>query len=207
MEAFGQSLILACVAGFLVWWVIRRDLARHAGSSASLDEIDRLRKVVEELSTALEGRADVAERRLSKAIAEAQAVQALLDRTLSGVGSQIVRGENVPARPKPGQDLLESDVAPIGSGGQSTLEEPIADEVTAVGVVPQQQSSADEESESAQDVEPGAVPAEPPEDSRYAAIYALVASGVTDSIEIARRTGLGRGEVELHMGLHARNVL
>lgn len=44
-------------------------------------------------------------------------------------------------------------------------------------------------------------------DDRYAAIYALIASGVTDSVEIARRTGLGRGEVELHMGLHARNVL
>ena len=44
-------------------------------------------------------------------------------------------------------------------------------------------------------------------DDRYAAIYALIAAGITDSVEIARRTGLGRGEVELHMGLHARNVL
>jgi len=45
------------------------------------------------------------------------------------------------------------------------------------------------------------------QDDRYAAIYALIAAGITDSVEIARRTGLGRGEVELHMGLHARNVL
>ena len=54
-----------------------------------------------------------------------------------------------------------------------------------------------------------AAPSPPPNtpDDRYAAIYALIAAGVTDSVEIARRTGLGRGEVELHMGLHARNVL
>jgi hypothetical protein len=44
-------------------------------------------------------------------------------------------------------------------------------------------------------------------DDRYAPIYALIAAGITDSVEIARRTGLGRGEVELHMGLHARKVL
>jgi hypothetical protein len=55
---------------------------------------------------------------------------------------------------------------------------------------------------------PAAAPSAPAtQDDRYAAIYALIAAGITDSVEIARRTGLGRGEVELHMGLHARNVL
>ena len=48
---------------------------------------------------------------------------------------------------------------------------------------------------------------EPAEDDRYAAIYAMLASGVTNSTEIARRTGMGRGEVELILGLRARNVL
>ncbi|MCW3059802.1 MAG: hypothetical protein JWQ02_1623 [Capsulimonas sp.] len=60
--------------------------------------------------------------------------------------------------------------------------------------------------EAPEPVAPEAPPA-PLENDRYAAIYAMLASGVTDSTEIARRTGMGRGEVELILGLRARNVL
>ncbi|MDQ2688184.1 MAG: hypothetical protein M3Y28_09990 [Armatimonadota bacterium] len=43
-------------------------------------------------------------------------------------------------------------------------------------------------------------------DERYAPAYALADSGVTDAGEIARRTGLGQGEVELILGLRARSA-
>ncbi len=51
------------------------------------------------------------------------------------------------------------------------------------------------------------VPAEPPPDPRYEPVYALLASGVADPVEIARRTGLGRGEVDLILSLRGRRAL
>ncbi len=44
------------------------------------------------------------------------------------------------------------------------------------------------------------------EDEKYAPVYALAASGMTDTTEIARRTGLGRGEVQLLLDLRARHA-
>ena len=44
------------------------------------------------------------------------------------------------------------------------------------------------------------------EDARYAPVHALIAEGVTDAGEIARRTGLGQGEVLLLLGLRERQL-
>ena len=52
-----------------------------------------------------------------------------------------------------------------------------------------------------------AVAPEPPPETRYAPVYALLASGLFDPVEIARRTGLGRGEVDLILSLRDRQVL
>ncbi len=49
-------------------------------------------------------------------------------------------------------------------------------------------------------------PAEP-ESAAHAPLYALLDAGVTDPAEIARRTGLGRGEVDLILSLRARRAL
>ena len=38
-------------------------------------------------------------------------------------------------------------------------------------------------------------------------MYALLASGVADPVEIARQTGLGRGEVDLILSLRGRRAL
>lgn len=43
-------------------------------------------------------------------------------------------------------------------------------------------------------------------EERYAPAYALADSGVSDAGEIARRTGLGQGEVELILGLRDRSA-
>ncbi|MBV9851588.1 MAG: hypothetical protein JO250_18115 [Armatimonadetes bacterium] len=43
-------------------------------------------------------------------------------------------------------------------------------------------------------------------DDRYGPALALAAIGVTDPAEIARRTGLGRGEVELLLNVRARRA-
>ena len=50
------------------------------------------------------------------------------------------------------------------------------------------------------------VPADPLPDPRHEPVYALLASGVTDPVEIARRTGLGRGEVDLILSLRDRRA-
>lgn len=55
---------------------------------------------------------------------------------------------------------------------------------------------------------PAGAEAEPPaRDDRYARVHELEAAGVRDPVEIARRTGLGRGEVELILGLRGRRTL
>jgi hypothetical protein len=43
--------------------------------------------------------------------------------------------------------------------------------------------------------------------AQYAPVYALLDEGVSEASEIARRTGLSRGEVDLILGLRARQVL
>ena len=43
-------------------------------------------------------------------------------------------------------------------------------------------------------------------DPRHQPVFALLAEGVTDPAEIARQTGLGRGEVDLILSLHARRA-
>ena len=48
--------------------------------------------------------------------------------------------------------------------------------------------------------------AEPAPDPRYAPVYALLDAGIFDPVEIARRTGLGRGEVELLLSLRGRHA-
>ena len=46
-----------------------------------------------------------------------------------------------------------------------------------------------------------------PPNAQYAPVYALLDEGVSEASEIARRTGLSRGEVDLILGLRARQVL
>jgi len=45
-----------------------------------------------------------------------------------------------------------------------------------------------------------------PPNAQYAPVYALLDAGVTEAAEISRRTGLSRGEVDLILGLRARQV-
>lgn len=58
---------------------------------------------------------------------------------------------------------------------------------------------------------PAPAPPEPaaanPGSAAHAHLYALLDEGVTDPAEIARRTGLGRGEVDLILSLRARRAL
>ncbi len=46
----------------------------------------------------------------------------------------------------------------------------------------------------------------PKADQRHGALDALLAAGVTDPTEIARQTGLGRGEVDLILSLRRRQL-
>lgn len=48
---------------------------------------------------------------------------------------------------------------------------------------------------------------EPSANSQYASVYALIDAGITDAQEVACRTGLSRGEVDLILGLRARQIL
>ena len=45
------------------------------------------------------------------------------------------------------------------------------------------------------------------EDPRHITLHLLWEQGVTDPVELARRTGLGRGEVDLLLSLRGRRAL
>jgi hypothetical protein len=47
----------------------------------------------------------------------------------------------------------------------------------------------------------------PDEDPRHSTLHLLWEQGVTDPVELARRTGLGRGEVDLLLSLRGRRAL
>jgi hypothetical protein len=47
---------------------------------------------------------------------------------------------------------------------------------------------------------------EPAPDPRFAPVYAMLDAGVFDPVEIARQTGLGRGEVDLILSLRDRRA-
>ena len=53
--------------------------------------------------------------------------------------------------------------------------------------------------------EPAPEPAGQP-DPRYAPVYALLNAGISDPVEIARQTGLGRGEIDLILSLRGRRA-
>ena len=110
MGSFVEALFSACIAGALVWFVVRRGNT-GSGNASTTAEIDRLRAVVEELSASLERRAEAAEHRLGKVINEAQAVQSLLDRALTAVGAQMVRHEAAP-EPIPAPAAIAAPVVP-----------------------------------------------------------------------------------------------
>lgn len=115
MGSFVEALFSACIAGALVWFVVRRGNT-GGGNASTTAEIDRLRAVVEELSASLERRAEAAEQRLGKVINEAQAVQSVLDRALTAVGAQMVRQEAAP-EPAP---TLAAIAAPVVTEPVST---------------------------------------------------------------------------------------
>jgi hypothetical protein len=271
MGSIVQSLFAACIGGFIMWFFMRR-AGESGATSSTTAEIDRLRTVVEELTAALERKAEAAEQRLAKLISEAQAVHSVLDRTLTAVGAQMVKTESapsiepappprapepipapagasiaepVPAKPsieiapraEPVRDLLaveapkpEPDTpSPFPTPAPATelavaetpapVEPPFKPEPIAPVAVPADtmpSTAVAPPVQQANAVEPVPAPAPKPKapepvsggrDSketaeREARVMSLVARGVTNSVDIARQTGLTRGEVELILTLH-----
>ena len=119
-----QSLLAAGITAAIVWWLLRRQPAAASQEGASTKEIERLRATVEELSTALEQRAEAVDRKLSATIEEARTVHGLLDRTLSAVGAQIVTPTtmNVTAERPSGERLSPTEEAPDAVGESAFVE-------------------------------------------------------------------------------------
>jgi hypothetical protein len=83
--------------------------------------------------------------------------------------------------------------------------EPSADDVLMRAGASARPAVAESAAGASSFVEPAAAGTEVAEaDERFAAVSDLIASGVTDAAEIARRTGLGQSEVGLMLALHDR---
>ena len=181
MGSFVEALFSACIAGALVWFVVRRGNT-GGGSASTTAEIDRLRAVVEELSASLERRAEAAEHRLGKVINEAQGVQSVLDRALTAVGAQLVRQEATPEPAPRETEARELAVAPIAASVITavTAPQPASQPIPAVEPTPIRSMSTE-------------VPVEPVREPAAPVVSALAAPSDLLHVPAANRRGEGCG--------------
>ncbi|BDI34382.1 hypothetical protein CCAX7_64330 [Capsulimonas corticalis] len=233
MIDIAQYLVLGFTA--ILWWLARRDLTARASRlrASSSAEVDRLRETVEALTTALEERVTNEEKRLSALIAEARSLQSPLTASDGAVPAEHPVAEVLAAPPimeipaaQPVAVTPVADPAAQASAAPEIVEEPAPTpapvaaaavieplvETVAVTDAPVEAASTDTKAASAPEPE---TPSEPPSplhqqilesERRAALVRAQLAIGLTDAIEIARRTGLPRGEVELLIGLRALRI-
>ena len=199
-----QFLILALTG--LLWWIARRDLAARSVSppavpTAETAELEQLCATLETLVTRLSRRLDSVERQLAQETGRPDALPE---------PEKPARIE--PARVEPAR--LEEGLARIAEGlarMEDRMEEGLAQRQDAPApalssAIPSTAVPASAASSSAVPSLGNGQAAEPAPDPRYLPVYALLNDGVTDPVEIARRTGLGRGEVELILSLRARRA-
>lgn len=172
-----QFLVLAFTGA--LWWLARRDLAsRHALSTAQADTHD-----LEQLCATLE------------------ALVTDLARRLESLERQAALRHPAEAEP-PMPSFSEVGAllaAPSVSGHAGTP----AEVPPTRGTWRAERAAVLEGRDTT--VRPSTEPV--PTDPRQASLDALLAEGITDPSEIARRTGLGRGEVDLILSLRARRAL
>ncbi len=198
-----QFLILAFTGA--VWWLARRDLASRpapplpAAAQADARELEQLCVTLEALVTDLAARMEAAERRLQEVRPSPAPVPMPAPASAPTVMSL---SPMPPFAPPP-------EAAPVGIV-PAAVPVPMAASVSVPAPVsapaPMPALSALPPSASfpvfSQDLE-----AAEPEIAAHAPLYALLEAGVTDPAEITRRTGLGRGEVDLILSLRARRAL
>ena len=174
-----QFLVLAFTG--VVWWLARRDLASRAAPPVPADMQADAREL-EQLCATLEALVtDLAGR-----------MGAVEQRLQENIGPPLAAHSPAPA-PAPMPSLGASPLLPMPPAPPTTP-------------VPMEMASGD-----AARLSFPALFREPPapesEVAAHAPLYALLEAGVTDPAEITRRTGLGRGEVDLILSLRARRAL
>ncbi len=178
-----QMLVLALTA--LLWWVARRDLSARALSLRPPDSEDweRLRMTVEQLMAELERRAIVAEQRIVETEARLLMAEHHVRETLQ-------RASALPAAPASiAPPVPAAPVAPVPPASAAPVPASPREDAPGAGVSL-----------------PPTPPAPSPAEAHYAPIHALADAGETDAAEIARRTGISRGEVDLVLSLRGRRM-
>lgn len=174
-----QFLVLAFTGA--VWWLARRDLASRLASPAPAAPGADTREL-EQLCATLEALVtDLAHRleAVERRVAEISDAPGTASAGLLSSGSRSTTGEvsAVALSSTPEGFSLSSSPALLGPGLSGS----------AAGPAPGPRAES--------------------EGASHAPLYALLDEGVTDPAEIARRTGLGRGEVDLILSLRARRAL
>lgn len=178
-----QLLVLALTA--TLWWVARRDLSARAVSlrPPASEDWERLRMTVEQLMAELERRAIVAEQRIVETEARLLMAEHHVRETLQ-------RASASPAAPMGVLPPLSAEPAPAPMPNGALPPPAVLEEVAPPAPV---------------FVPPPAAHLSPAE-AHYAPIHALADAGETDAAEIARQTGISRGEVDLVLSLRGRRM-
>lgn len=172
-----QLLVLVFTGA--LWWIARRDLAARVPPPVppALPDQDAGMAELEQLCATLETLVTSLARRLDR-------VEAALSQT--------------------GREETASNQAAPGEAAQTRF--PVLSPAAlgpAAAAVPERQPEERPAEPDPRDLpDPQHLP-----DPRYVQVYALLDSGVSDPVEVARQTGLGRGEVELILSLRGRRAL
>ena len=181
-----QGLVLVFTA--VVWWIARRDIAARIPPSvpgvplADTAELEQLCATLESLVVSLSERLEAVEARLPKP----KAPKAAVVKPAVALEPVIIPKPVTIPEPAiiPEPVIIPEPAAELPVAAEPLYETPHILVVAAREVIP-----------------------EPPPETRYAPVYALLALGLSDPVEIARQTGLGRGEVDLILSLRDRRVL
>lgn len=188
-----QFLVLTFTGA--LWWIARRDLAVRSlppvETPPDSSELEQLCATLEALVTDQARRLEAIERQL----AAHQPQTAEPQPSFSEVGVLLAAAMPAPAIEPVAELVIEREPTP------APRMEPPMTPIVPMSVMPTLSPAAPQwESAAPQDETP-------PEDPRYAPLYALWEQGVTDPAELVRRTGLGRGEVDLILSLRGRRAL
>ena len=202
-----QLLVLAFTGA--LWWIARRDLAARVpplvppADAPDTAELEQLCATLETLVTSLSRRLEAVERQLlalpPPAVPSSEPPAPRFEAVVPRFEPPSIAREEAEDEGRPLTDRAIQQWSREAQPMQTLRFDQSA-------IMPRGNREPMQPSEPVKPPEP-VTPSEPAVEPRHEQVYALLAAGISDPVEIARQTGLGRGEVDLILTLRDRRAL
>ena len=186
------QLLVLLFTGAL-WWIARRDLAVRTlppvEPPADTQELEQLCATLEALVTDLARRLEAVERQTAAQHPVSSEPPLPTFSEIGALLSASLPSASLPSMPEAViPETVPPEAPPVLAARPALVMETLAPSVSPWHNAAPPEEAADD-------------------DPRHATLHALWEQGVTDPVELARRTGLGRGEVDLLLSLRGRRAL